>query len=236
MKPPVIVALAVAVSACASLEPAKMAMAPQLMATTEQISVSGIGGGTRGSYRAGESSGQFTRSESRLVVFDMVDTRYGGATFTLSEPSIEGQIEARCTVRERSINLGENVSFTPQRMAYGCDFTINGRPFPARFEIQEARSGLAGALMKRERRGEIALDREILQIRSVHNLEGSPLQTATPIGYVFEQNGRQVGAVELNGTPRMFLPPNGADPSLRRAVVAGSMALALLWDPADSAL
>jgi hypothetical protein len=172
--------------------------------------------------------------ESRLAFFDVVENRSGLSSFTLAGPEIDGQIEAQCTMRERNINIGD-IAFMLRRMAYGCEFTTNGRPFPARFEIQEAREGIAGALMKKERRGEIALDREVLQIRSVHGLEGSPIQMATPIGYVFEREGRIVGAVELNGTPRMFVPRD-ADVAVRRAVIAGSMALAVFWDPANSSL
>ncbi len=229
-----VLGLVLALGACASIQPARMAVPAYVMAETDVIDVSGIGGGTRGSYRAGEHAGAFTRSESRLVFFDVLDNRSGSSSFTLVGPDIEGQLEAQCRMRERNITIGD-VSFTPQRMAYGCEFSVDGRSIPARFEIQEARNGIAGALMKKERRGEVALDREVLQIRSVHALEGSPIQTATPIGYVFEREGRVVGAVELNGAPRLFLPREG-DVALRRAVVAGAMALAVFWDPADSAL
>lgn len=43
-----------------------------------------------------------------------------------------------------------------------------------------------------------------------------------------------VGAIEQNGTPRLFLPTD-ADVELRRALVVGAVALGVLWDPADSA-
>lgn len=72
--------------------------------------------------------------------------------------------------------------FNPKPMAYRCSFRANGQPMPARFEIQEAKTGLAGAFGRRERYGELAVPRTILQIRSVHTLKGSPLQLATPVG------------------------------------------------------
>lgn len=222
------------VGACSVIRPAQMALPENFLLSTEAIPIHDLGGGTRGSYRVGEYSGSFRRSESRLQFFDVLDLRSGSASFSLAGPLVEGQIEADCRMRERIINIGI-VSFTPKRMAYGCDFTVNGRSFPARFEIQEAREGLAGALMKTERRGEVALDRVILQIHSVHDLEGSAFPLATPIGYVFRLDGEAVGAIELNGIPRLFLPRSDDIP-LRRAVVTAAMALAVFWDPAASLL
>jgi hypothetical protein len=89
-------------------------------------------------------------------------------------------------MRERSVTLAI-VSFTPKPMAYRCEFLHAEQPLAARFEIQELRTGLTGALMLQERRGEIALDGVVLQVRSVHSLEGSPIRMATSIGYVFER-------------------------------------------------
>jgi hypothetical protein len=69
-------------------------------------------------------------------------------------------------------------------------------------------------------------------MRSVHAVEGSLLPLGTPIGYVFERDGRAVGAVELNGlTPRLWLP--AGDDDTRHASVAAAMALAVFWDPAQ---
>ena len=137
-------------------------------------------------------------------------------------------------MRERVLDLGI-MEFTPGPMSYRCEFTADGRAIPARFELQEVRSGIGGALSREERRGEIALGGEIVQIRSVHRLEGSPIEMASPIGYVFEQDGRPVGAVELNGSPVIYLA-DAADEGLARTIVVGAMALAVFRDPANSAL
>ena len=225
-------ALLAALGGCASIQPARMALPPALATTSDVVVMEGLGGGRRGQFQVGAHAGEFARSEERLVLFDTLETRRGGSRFTLSGPQIDGRIEAACVMRERNITIGV-ANFTAKPMSYQCDLTSNGRPFPARFELQEARNG--PATLKSERRGEIALDRVILQIRSVHALEGSPFQTDAPIGYVFELIGLPVGAVELNGAPRLFLP-RGDDPALQRAVIAGSVALAVFWDPANSAL
>ena len=65
----------------------------------------------------------------------------------------------------------------------------------------------------------------------MHALEGTPLTLEAPIGYVVEQSGRAIGAIELNGsTPRVWLPTD--DATQRRGVLLAVMPLALLWDPA----
>lgn len=221
-------------SGCATIQPARMAQ-PVALGAVQAIPVTGIGGGRSGAFAAGPYSGSFSRSDDRLAFFDdLFERRSGHVDFSLTGPEIDGAIDARCRMRERMVTIGV-ISFKPQRMAFGCGFTHQGRAISARFEIQEARKGLAGAMMRQERRGEIALDRVILQIRSVHDLQGSPLQMGTPIGYVFEDGGVAIGSVEINGRPVVRIAP-GTDEATRRAVIAASMALGLFWDPAASAL
>lgn len=169
-----------------------------------------------------------------MTYFDTFDRRAGHASFTIEGPMISSVIDARCHMRERALQFG-SISFTTKPMAYRCEFLSDGLPFPARFELQESVSNVAAALSRYERRGEIALGGEVLQIRSVHRLEGSSFTTDTPIGYQFEQDGRVVGAIELNGAPRLFTEA-GIDPGVKRTLVIGALALALLWDPADSTL
>ncbi len=219
---------------CTSIEAARMAAPAELSTTTERVPMEGIGGWNKGDFAFAGHDITFQRSESRLSFFNIVENRSGYTNFTMRGPAISDQIEVKCDMRERNITLGD-VGFTPKKMAYACDFASNGYPFPARFELQEVRDGLGGALNKKERKGEIALDRVILQVQSVHKLEGSPFEMASPIGYVFLQGGQPVGAVELNGTPVAFLPVTD-DVVLRRAVVTGATALALFRDPANSSL
>lgn len=230
-----LIAAALTATACNALPPAEMRLPPGLATQGETLRVEGIGGGNRGSFRVGGWQGSFTRSEERLALFDSLVTNRASAGFVIAGPGISDTIEADCRMRERVVEL-DVIVFTPQRMAYACRFTAGGgRAFPARFELQEARTGFADALSRRQRRGEIALGGEVVQIRSVHKLEGSPFEMASPIGYVFEQQGRAVGAVELNGKPRLILS-DPANQGLSRTLTVAAMALALLRDPADSML
>lgn len=198
------------------------------------VPVSGIGGGTRGRFAAGDYRGSFARSEKRLAFFGIAEKNYGHSTFTIEGPAIGKTIEAECRMREKVLDFGI-AEFVTRPMAYRCEFTADGRAFPARFELQESKSGPGDALSRTARRGEIALGGETVQIRSVHQLSGSPFAMAQPIGYLFEQGGRPVGAVELNGAPRLFIAPE-ADHGLARTLTVAAIALGIFWDPANSAL
>lgn len=223
-----------ALAACAGIQPVEMRLPPSVAATAERMAFSGISGWTHGRFAVGPYQVGYERSEERLAFFDTFVTNYGHSEFTLAGPEIGTTIEARCRMRERVLDFGI-AEFTPRPMSYRCEFTADGRAFPARFELQEVREGIGGALSKNERRGEILLGGEAVSIRSVHKLKGSPIEMANPIGYVFEQDGEPVGAVELNGTPALFIPA-GTDPGLARTLTVAATALAVFWDPADSAL
>lgn len=231
---PLVIASA-ALAACASMQPARMAMPPALSTGAEALSINGITGGRNGAFQAGAYSGTFNRSDSRLAVFDpLYERRDGRTAFSLSGPHIAGALNISCRMRQRSVTI-RTVSFDPHPMAYACDIAQNGRAAPARFEVQAHRRGLGGALSREERRGEIMYGQTLLSIRSVHDLEGSPIQKATPIGYVFERDGVAVGAVETNGAPVLHLHASlNADE--RTAIAIGALALGLFWDPAESAL
>jgi hypothetical protein len=235
MKVVVLAAAAFSLAACASIPQARMLLPDQLSGHAEAVTVTGIGGGRSGSFRAGAFSGSFTRSASRLAFFDpLYERRDGHTTFSVIGPEINGRIDAACNMRERSITLSV-ISFQPHPMAYGCSFMSQGLPLPARFEVQAHRQGMGGMMMREERRGQIAIDGTVVQIRSVHDLQGSPIQIGTPIGYVFERDGAAVGAVEINGAP-VITYASGMDAQTRRAILMAALALGLFWDPAESAL
>lgn len=227
--------LAALCGACASLPAAQMALPATLSRSVNAYTIEGIGGGERGEFRVGPYSGSFRRSETRLAFFDpLIERRNGSTRFSVSGGEFEGAIEASCSMRERALTLSV-ISVPTRPMAYWCEFTHQGRPIPARFELQEVQEGLGSALNQRRRAGEIAFDHEVLRIRSTHALQGSPIQMASPIGYVFEQNGAVIAAVEVNGAPVLMLA-DGANPAQRRAALMGALALGLFWDPANSSL
>ncbi|RDS78222.1 hypothetical protein DL238_11815 [Alteriqipengyuania lutimaris] len=204
---------------------------PSSVTTTR---ISGFNGWNTGEFEAGEYNGSYQRSEGRLAFFDSWIQRSAKARFAIAGPEISSTIEARCRMRERALKLDDGIEVTTKPMAYGCEFTADGRNIPARFELQEVTGG-GTASYRYERYGEIALGGEIVRIRSAHELEGTPMGMLTPIGYVFEQRGRAVGALELNGSPELILP-TGTDPGLARTLTVAALALAVFQDPANRAI
>ncbi len=223
-----------ALAGCATVQPARMAL-PAALSDTETVPVSGVGGNRRGTFRAGPYTGTFARSDTRLALFDPLYERRGGRT-TISVEGLagEGPQTADCSVRERTVTLGI-ISFRPGPMALGCDLGGGTQPGPDLLELQEAAEGLGGMMMRHERRGRIVMNGRTLQIRSVHRLAGSPIESGTPIGYLFEQDGQPVGAVEVNGAPEIRMSRT-ADSDTRRAVLIGALVLGVFWDPAESPL
>lgn len=219
-------AAAAVLSGCAALRPAQMKLPGGLAAHTEPGRVTGLGGGTRGTFQLAGNGGSFTRSASRLALFDdlaVIDR--GGAGFTIAGPDFAQPVSARCVMRQTTMQI-RVIAFTPKKLAYECDF--DGAA--ARLSLQEA---AGSALGRAERRGELVLDGITLTMRSVHDLVGSSLAVQAPIGYVIEYGGQPIAAVELNGTePQLRLPSNHSDQ--RRAALLAALALALLWDPAAS--
>lgn len=228
----IILPLALAsLSACTA---AQMRLPAPLADTSLRTPIKGIGGGNHGAFRVAGYEGRFNRSEQRMALFDTLVRNSGRSDFQISGPEISSSIEARCRMDERIIDLGL-AEFRPGKMSYRCDFTADGNAIPARFELQEHADGIGSLLSKRARRGEIALGGETVQFRSVHKIEGTSVEMATPIGYVFERGGQTIGAIELNGVPALILSPQ-TDPGVARTVTVAAIALALFRDPANSTL
>lgn len=229
-RPRLAVLAVLVLGACGAVQPARMNL-PEPLRTSTPVPVEGMTAGQRGEFRAAGYHGQYVRSATRLEIFeDLAVFDRGRASYTL-DGVMEGPLSARCTVRQTSVTIGI-VGFEPKKLAYECDFDAQGKAAGVRFTLQEARDAGTPKTLQAERRGRVDYGTQTLALRSVHALEGSPFPLATPIGYVFEQDGRAVGAIELNGlTPRLWLP--AANDDTRRAAVVAAMALAILWDPAQ---
>jgi len=207
-----------ALAGCAS---AQMSL-PANLAAASRTEFVGIGGWAKGDFTAGPWSGRYERSASQLSYLAPLVENRGHSEFTLERTGSE-PIQGQCRMRENSVDLGL-VEVTTRPMAYRCEL-------PAGFlELQEV---TGGHINRYERRGRIALGGETVEIRSVHHIAGTSLPTSTPIGYVFEQQGRPVGAVELNGRPALLIEP-GASPQLERTLTLAALALGVFWDPAKT--
>jgi hypothetical protein len=235
MRSTILFVLVFAFTGCATLPVARIALSPSLQAGTHAEKLVGICGASHGRFEAGDFAGTFQRSDTRLAIFDQIFEQRGGySRFSLWGPGISDTLEADCRTREQTVSLSI-MSFERRPMAYSCIFSHGGRPVTGSLELHAHREGVSGMLMKEARRGEIALDDVVLQIRSIHRAQGSPVRLAMPIGYEFVRDGVAVGAIEINGASTLFYAA-GSDLMTRRVVLVAGIALGLLWDPAQSPL
>ncbi len=227
---PALVAIVLCLAGCGAIQPARMAL-PEPLRAAEPLLLEGMGAGQSGTFRMAGYAGQYRRSATRLELFgDLAVFDRGRTSFTVEGMTGE-PLSAKCTVRQTTMTIGV-VGFEPKQFAYECDFDHAGKPAALRFTLQEGRDAGVPKTLQAERRGRVDAGAVSLTLRSVHAVDGSPIPLPAPIGYVFEQNGRAVGAVELNGlTPRVWLPAGSDD--TRRAAVVATLALAVVWDPAQ---
>lgn len=216
-------------TACSTFPAAQMRLPGNIAPDAERQPFAEMTGWRNGSFAVGDYRGTYRRQLDRLSVLGLFKSTRGIADFTIEGPGIASAIEAECDVRERALTVDE-VEFKPERMALYCDFHDDDGRIPARFELQESRRFGADILTRNARRGEIGLAGEIVQFRSVHEIEGGALPVEDPIGYLFEQDGRAIGALELNGRPVLIVPP-GTSLERRRAMTVAATALATFWDP-----
>jgi hypothetical protein len=226
---PVIAGLLACMSlpACATSGTARMSLPPSLQ-KAEAITLLGLGHGRRGRFVAGPYKGEFERSAERLAFFDrLIERQYGTTRFSLAGPDLPAW-DVTCRFGQRTHGLGVlEVRSAP--LAFKCEVRHQGRQ-AGELELKAISQGLSGMMMRQQRRGSLRLGSVVLDIRSAHHVQGSPLQLASPLGYLFELDGSTVGAVQTDGRP--FIRISAQSDEERHAVIIGALALALLWDPA----
>jgi len=83
----------------------RLALPQDIAATTDAITVDGMGFGERGTFRLSASSGRFTRhalSERDRAPFAVSDLKYfhGGGKFLVQGPDLRGVVEGTCRYGE----------------------------------------------------------------------------------------------------------------------------------------
>jgi hypothetical protein len=208
----------------------RIAMPSELQTATERLDLRGMGHGTSGRFELAGARGEFTRSAQRLGIFDpLLVRRSGGGTFRIAGGDVAGELSGRCRYRESEVNAGP-VSVTPGRFVYACEFRRDGRPIAAELVVADP-AGAGGTLHGRtERVGSLYFEGRRFELASIHRDQGGGLPAPHALGYAFSEAGRPVGAVDLNGGTRKVFAPREAQ--AREAVIAGALALSILWDPA----
>jgi len=223
-------ALALSLGGC--IHEARIAMPSELAAASERIELTGMGGGEHGRMRLGASEGRFVRRAMQGSTDPLGIGRhnYGGGSFDLTGPEVGGTLSSDCRYHEGELSLGV-VTLPRGRFAYRCRFMHNGEPLEAGLILEEIPTRPGSFFSGRTRGGEIHIGDEVVTMRAIHDMEGGRIPTGTPLGYMFDIDGRRIGAIDLNGTDKtIFAPRSGSE---RQAVLAASLALSILWDPME---
>jgi hypothetical protein len=220
------------------LPTAQMTLPVEFEPRAERKEITGFGGHNKGTFEIEGYRGEFTRGESRFSVKkSAIVSNKGKSSFTLRDESASEIVSASCAMGKNSVTIGI-VSFDPKKMTYQCDFIVGGQVVGARLALGQPRaSGTKEKFFAKDlRRGESDLFGQHLLIESVHNYKESKFQSPAPVGYLILSDDKAVAALELTDVnPSLVLARDTPD-ELKRAVLATALALAVLRDPANSAL
>lgn len=220
---------------------AQMELPPGFDAKVTRIEIKGFGGRNKGDWRlavpSGESySGKFTRGESRLGIMDPLYVRNKGkSSFTISDSTGTHLLSAECAFRRGAVTV-DVITIDTKKLAYECDFSGGGDA--NRLTIgQPKRDGLKQKFLAQDlRRGEAQVFGEVLTVESVHGYKGSRFTSQPAVGYLVRRGDEYVGAVELTDkNPGVYLVQDLSS-NVELAVLVTGLAIAVLRDPADSAL
>lgn len=220
------------------LATAQIELPAELDASADRLPVAGFGGHNKGTFEFAGYHGEFTRGESRLGIFDpLYVANRGKSSFTLRRTGSGDSISGSCRMEKNAVTIGI-VTFDPKKLSYICDIRANGAAQSATLVLGQpkAKGFKQRFLAKDLRHGELQLHGHYLTMESVHNYKGTSLGSQSPLGYLLMHGDRVIAALELTDVnPTIFVARDLAA-ELRESVLAGAVALAVLRDPADSAL
>ena len=217
--------LSTAVAGCSD---ARIALPSDVAANTEKLELTGMSGWQDGHVRLGASQGRFSRRSTQTRLLDTFVRDAGSGSFEIAGPEFGGAAGGRCGFEQREIDAG--IAVLPNgRLTYRCAFHRDSQPVQGGLFLAEVPHG-SGLLAGITRAGDAQVGSVKLNIRPIHRLAGTSVPTGTPLGYSFDVEGRQVGAVDLNGLNKTIYAPRHPGPE-RDAVLMAALALSVFWDP-----
>ena len=225
-----VVGLAIMVGALVGCTEARIAVPAQLAASAEPVQLTGMGFGQRGKFVLGASSGTFTRHSlsaraPQPFMAEDFTSFFGDGSFSVAGADFAGRVEADCRFLESEADTGPaTVTTIPFR--YKCTFSRDGKPMDAGL-ILHAAPRRVGPLLAETRIGRLVLEGRTVGIEPIHHSPQLGIPTSEPLGYRFVRDGRDIGAIDLNGERKtIYAPRNGAD---REVVLMAGLALSVLW-------
>ena len=232
-----IVLVLTAVRLALALETARMELPSGFQNSAEPVKINGFGGRNKGNYRISDYRGEFKRGESRLGIMDpLYVSNKGKSGFTFDGTRIE-RLKASCQMKKGTVTIGI-VTFDPKKFSYQCSFDSKGELANANLILGQPkdRTFKEKVLAADQRAGEAIVHDTHLTIESVHSYRGSRFRSSAPVGYLLTSGDELVGAVELTDVnPVVYLPRTRNDDQAE-AVLVVALALAVLRDPANSAI
>lgn len=228
----------VAIFFLVGLKSAQIELPPEIDGNHDRLEIKGFGGYNQGKFTLAEYHGEFKRNESRLSLLDSsYVSNKGTSSFTLRNADSSEILSANCQMKRKVVTI-DIVTFDPKKMTYQCDFALDGKMLGARLALGQPKAdGFKQKVLAYDlRRGESNIFGEHLLIESIHKYKGSKFQSPSAIGYQLKQGDRLVAAFELTDVNPTLIVARDIDDNLERSVIATALALAVLRDPANSAL
>jgi hypothetical protein len=214
---------ALLLAACAHVGTARIELPAELAPQVAAPQVfEGLGFGREGRFTLDGQPVVFRRGADSLSLGSLATL--DRATLQATLGSAPAEVTLDCSARRAELSPGI-VVLDLRPLALQCRYEGAHR---ASLELRDTR---AAAGTRVERQGRFDDGAVVLELRSVHRLQGSPLLTPSPAGYLLLREGRAVAALDLNDTrPRLWR--GAGDSAQQRAVTLASVALGLLWLPA----
>jgi hypothetical protein len=152
--------------------------------------------------------------------------------FQFSGPNV-GPVEAACGGGQGKKKI-LGITYKTEKLQYVCTFSGPGAGADADFTLVLAKAGsILTALQQPQRNGELRFGGVTLQART-EQVGGAPIGGGKVLGYVYSQDGVDIGAVDLMGDGMsngnfVYLPPAGS--KTRDAAAMLSFILIYFDDP-----
>ena len=151
--------------------------------------------------------------------------------FQFSGPNV-GPVEAVCGGGQGKKKL-LGITYKTEKLQYLCTFSGPGAGADADFTLVLGKAGsILKALQQPQRTGELRFSGVTLQART-EQVGGAPIGGGKVLGYVYSQDGVDIGAVDLigdmAGAKTAYLPPKGS--KARDAAAMLSFILIYFDDP-----
>lgn len=197
----------------------------------EQLQITGMGFGERGTFALASSSGSFYRqalsSRHRNFAFspERVTTYRGDSGFEVKGPDFAGAVVGSCSHFEQEVGT-RTLSVTQTPFHYRCRFFRDGQLLAGELLLSAAPRAV-GPFTAETRVGLLTLGERAIEIQPIHDSPNLKIPTSEPLGYRFVAANQDLGAIDLNGERKtIYAPRGGAD---REAVLMASLALSVLW-------